>query len=86
MDLIKLSLDRATKLSENLSRISTRAGINGYLTGLIQDVARCINTNMTSDPDLDSGDRAALEEITSHLDAVEMTLSQYMNTAIVRSE
>ncbi len=85
-ELIKLSLDRANKLHENLTRISVRAGINGYLTGMLQDVARCITANMSTDPDRDSGDKAALSDMLGHLEQVEMTLSQYMNTAIVRSE
>lgn len=86
MDLVPLSPDRATKLYDNLSKLSNRAGINGYLTGLIQDVQRCIKVNMASDPDNDNGDEAAIDEIIEHLKAAEMTLSQYMNTAIIRSE
>ena len=86
MELKQLSLDRATKLYQSLSSISARAGINGYLTGMIKDVIRCIQTNMITDPDNDSGDEAALEEIIEHLKSAEAILSQYMNTAIVRSE
>ena len=72
--------------NETLSKISLRAGINGYLTGMIQDVARCIKANMATDPDNDRGDESAIRDIVEHLEAVESTLSQYMNTAIIRSE
>lgn len=84
MELIELSLDQATKLHKKLSEISPRAGINGYLTGMIQDVQRCIKVNFAGDPDNDKGDDVALEEIVEKLEDVEMTLSQYMRTAIVR--
>lgn len=86
MDLIKLSLDRAEKLYNVLTPISERAGINGYLTGMIQDVARCIKVNMATDSDNDKGDEAAISEVIGKLHDAEETLSQYMNTAIVRSE
>lgn len=86
MTLIKLSLDRAEKLQETLTRISDRAGINGYLTGMMKDVARCVKANMATDPDSDRGDDSAVKEIIQHLEDAENILSQYMNSSIVRSE
>ena len=85
MDLIKLSLDRATKLSENLSAISERAGVTGYLVGLVQDAKRCIELNLKNDPDNDQGDAKMIAEIIESLSSVEQSLSIFMATAVTRS-
>lgn len=82
MQLIKFNPARAEKLGNALSAISTRAEVFGYLTGLIQDVARCITANVKSDVSMSDVDAKLVDEIIETLKEAESNISCFMSEAI----
>lgn len=82
MELVKFNPTRAEKLCAALSAISPKAQMFGYLTGLIQDMTRCITANVKTDESLTDSDAKLVDEIIESLKEAENNVSIFMSEAI----
>ena len=82
----KIETKNADNLSNTLGALSEAAAVSGYLVGLMQDAARCVETNLKDRSDNDAGDIKVINEVVSLLQAAEADLSIIMTTDIRKSK
>lgn len=85
MELVKFNPTRAEKLGSALSAISNKAEMFGYLTGLIQDVTRCITANVKTDEELSDSDAKVIDDVLLSLSNAESGLSCFMSESLTES-
>ena len=86
MVIIKFAPERAESLLKTLAPLSDRAGVAGYLVGLVQDARRCVEVNLKNDADNDEGDVRIINDIVESFSDIETALSAFMSSAIVKSD
>ena len=84
MVLTRITTDTAEKLSKSMAGVSGDAEISGYLVGLMQDVKRCVETNLKNRPNNDADDARIINEILDYLQSAKIDLSLILNTDIRR--
>ena len=81
----KLETRNADNLSKTLGALSNKAAVSGYLVGLMQDAARCVETNLKDRSDNDAGDIKVINEVVSFLQSAEADLSIIMTSDICKA-